>query len=253
MSTFGQYNQVPCFGFGEASAHDQGVFALYSKDMFCNDFLRIGEDVFLPLLIGSMLIIAVGLMVFLALHEMLQLAFDHVDTISLMNSNFHILVVAIDPTTERSYKLRRPEGLDVQKGSVLSKKKFNVKKVFEDGEIVSGRGLNQERNMKGVAHTRWSSHFGALVNLILMYSSVIDVLNMLKDDVTVKDGRGEENGLLLLMNNFDFAITLHLMKKVLGISNNLSQTLQIKNQDIVNAMNLVNITKELLQTLRDDE
>jgi hypothetical protein len=62
----------------------------------------------------------------------------------------------------------------------------------------------------------------------------------------------QSNGLLLLMNNFDFAITLHLMKKVLGISNDLSQALQRKDQDIVNAMNLVSITKELLQTLRDD-
>ncbi|KEH17515.1 hypothetical protein MTR_0010s0390 [Medicago truncatula] len=55
-----------------------------------------------------------------------------------------------------------------------------------------------------------------------------------------------------LMNNFDFALTLHLMKKVLSISNELSQALQRKDQDIINVMNLVNITKERLQALRDD-
>ncbi|KRH32516.1 hypothetical protein GLYMA_10G055700v4 [Glycine max] len=52
--------------------------------------------------------------------------------------------------------------------------------------------------------------------------------------------------------DFDFAFTLHLMKNVLGISNELSQALQRKDQDIINAMNLVNITKLRLQTMRDN-
>jgi hypothetical protein len=42
------------------------------------------------------------------------------------------------------------------------------------------------------------------------------------------------------------------MKNVLDISNEFSQALQKKYQDILNAMNMVNITKERLQTLRDD-
>ncbi|XP_058753516.1 uncharacterized protein LOC131626697 [Vicia villosa] len=39
---------------------------------------------------------------------------------------------------------------------------------------------------------------------------------------------------------------------ILGISNELSQALQRKDQDIVNAMKLVDITKQRLQALRDD-
>ncbi|XP_024634822.2 zinc finger MYM-type protein 1-like [Medicago truncatula] len=127
-----------------------------------------------------------------------------------------------------------------------------VKEALENGEIVSGRGLNQEPNMKRSVDTRWSSHFATLVNLILMYSSITDVLEMLRDDVSIKDGRGEAKSLLILMNTFDFALTLHLMKKILGFSNELSQALQRKDQDIVNAMNLVSIIKERLQALRDD-
>jgi hypothetical protein len=38
---------------------------------------------------------------------------------------------------------------------------------------------------------------------------------------------------------------------VLGISNELSQAFQRKDQDIVNAMHLVNITKQQLHALRD--
>lgn len=40
------------------------------------------------------------------------------------------------------------------------------------------------------------------------------------------------------------------MKKVLGITNDLSQALQKKDQDLSNAMNLVEISNERLQKLR---
>ncbi|XP_022899434.1 zinc finger MYM-type protein 1-like [Olea europaea var. sylvestris] len=46
---------------------------------------------------------------------------------------------------------------------------------------------------------------------------------------------------------------LHLMKKVLGISDELSKSLQRRDQDIVNAMKLVKISKERLQATRDNE
>ncbi|XP_075633788.1 uncharacterized protein LOC142606298 [Castanea sativa] len=42
------------------------------------------------------------------------------------------------------------------------------------------------------------------------------------------------------------------MRGVLGISNELSQALQRKDQDIVNAMKLVDISKQRLQVMRDD-
>jgi hypothetical protein len=52
---------------------------------------------------------------------------------------------------------------------------------------------------------------------------------------------------------FKFAFALHLMKNILGITNELSITLQKKIQDIVNAMTLVKVSKQRLQTMRDDE
>ena len=42
------------------------------------------------------------------------------------------------------------------------------------------------------------------------------------------------------------------MKNVLGITNELSQALQQKYQDILNAMKLVEISKLRLQTMRED-
>ena len=52
---------------------------------------------------------------------------------------------------------------------------------------------------------------------------------------------------------FKFAFALHLMKNILGITNELLLALQKKIQDIVNAMTLVKMSKQRLQTMRDDE
>ena len=57
--------------------------------------------------------------------------------------------------------------------------------------------------------------------------------------------------------SFEFVFTLHLIKNILGITNELSIALQKKkknqNQDIVNAMDLVKVSKQRLQVMRDDE
>ncbi|XP_062086321.1 uncharacterized protein LOC133792430 [Humulus lupulus] len=47
-------------------------------------------------------------------------------------------------------------------------------------------------------------------------------------------------------------VGLHLLKNILGITNDLSQVLQKCDQDIVNAMDLVKICKKQLQMMRDN-
>ncbi|KAH1240684.1 Zinc finger MYM-type protein 1 [Glycine max] len=135
-------------------------------------------------------------------------------------------------------------GGSCKRHDMLREKQINyVRKALGKGEIPSGQGLNQETSLKRAVDTRWGSHYATLINLILMYSSIVDVLEIIKEDGSNADQRAEANGLLHLLEDFDFAFTLHLMKNVLGISNELSQALQRKDQDIINAMNLVNITK----------
>ncbi|CAH9058308.1 unnamed protein product [Cuscuta europaea] len=85
-----------------------------------------------------------------------------------------------------------------------------------------------------------------------MYSSVIDVLEVIKEDGVTSDQKGEAMRHLDSIQTFDFAFFLHLMKTVLGITNELSQTLQRKDQDILNAMQLVTIAKGRLQDMRDN-
>jgi hypothetical protein len=169
---------------------------------------------------------------------LVAIAKDHIEVCSLFNI-VSILINVVVGSCKRNYMLKEEQN-------------EKVKNALKNGEIVSGRGLNQETNLKRPANTRWNSHFATLVNLILMFKSVTIVLQKLKDDVLAGDARAEAKGLLFRMDDFNFALTLHLMKNVLGISNELSQALQKKDQDIVNAMNLVDIANERLQTLRDD-
>ncbi|XWS22720.1 hypothetical protein CRYUN_Cryun29cG0060600 [Craigia yunnanensis] len=38
LSAFDEDNLIPCYGFGDASTHDQGVFSFYPEERFCNGF-----------------------------------------------------------------------------------------------------------------------------------------------------------------------------------------------------------------------
>ncbi|KAL0553403.1 hypothetical protein IC582_007298 [Cucumis melo] len=56
---------------------------------------------------------------------------------------------------------------------------------------------------------------------------------------------------MTLILSFDFVFNMHLMKNILGITNDSSQFLQRKDQDIANAMNLVNICKDKMQAMKE--
>ncbi|XP_050115965.1 uncharacterized protein LOC126593853 [Malus sylvestris] len=99
--------------------------------------------------------------------------------------------------------------------------------------------------------TRWNSHYGTLISLITMFSSVVNVLEMIVDDNT-NNSVAEANMLLKDIQSFEFVFLLFLMKSILGIMYDLSQALQKDDQDIVNAMALVNTCKEQLLYMRND-
>ncbi|KAL6953921.1 hypothetical protein U1Q18_052845 [Sarracenia purpurea var. burkii] len=84
-----------------------------------------------------------------------------------------------------------------------------------------------------------------------MFSVVIEVLDVIIDDASNLEQRVEASRLLGSMMSYEFVFSLHLMRALLGITNDLSQALQKKDQDIVNAMKLVEVSKQRLQLLRD--
>ncbi|XP_059632918.1 uncharacterized protein LOC132275438 [Cornus florida] len=126
-----------------------------------------------------------------------------------------------------------------------------VIEALNNGEIESGRGLNQNTTLKRASDTHWGSHYDTLISLISMFSSVIDVLEIIIDDGSYVEQRSEAKILLTLMQSFSFVFTLYLMRAILGVTNELSKALQKKNQDIENAMSLIKVYKKELQIIRE--
>ncbi|XP_068316344.1 uncharacterized protein [Pyrus communis] len=139
-----------------------------------------------------------------------------------------------------------------RRDALREKQQENLLKAIENDCLETGQGLNQETSLKRAGDTRWNSHYGALISLITMFSSVVDVLDMIVEDC-YNDSAGEAKRLLKDLQSFEFVFLLFLMKSILGVTNDLSQALQKKDQEIVNAMALVKTCKEQLRCMRNDE
>ena len=85
-----------------------------------------------------------------------------------------------------------------------------------------------------------------------MFFAVVDVLEIIEEN-DLSDQKVETRSIMRSILSFEFVFALHLMKNILRITNELSIALQKRNQDIVNAMDLVKVSKQQLQMMRDDE
>jgi hypothetical protein len=94
-----------------------------------------------------------------------------------------------------------------------------IEKALQMGEIETGRGLNQELGLKRPGDTRWGSHFSSLKNMIVMFPSVIEVI----DDNAQNSGKAldriKSKGVLDGIQTFGFVFMMHLMKIILSITN----------------------------------
>ncbi|XP_077237106.1 uncharacterized protein LOC143878748 [Tasmannia lanceolata] len=102
-----------------------------------------------------------------------------------------------------------------------------IKEALENGELSNGQGLNQETTLKRAGDTHWSSHYRTLVSLEYMFSSILDVLDLIVKDIKLSSDQRHE-------------------------AHNLLKSLQRNDQDIVNAMILVRISKQRLQLMQDN-
>jgi hypothetical protein len=122
-------------------------------------------------------------------------------------------------------------------------RRTEVVEAISSGKIIIGRGLNQETSLACASPTRWSSHLVTLNSMIILFSATLDVLEEIKKEGSKQSQRAQVHGLQRAMQMFEFVFLLHLMRKSLLITNDLSQILQRKDQDIVNAMRLVKNAK----------
>jgi Domain of unknown function (DUF4371) len=130
-------------------------------------------------------------------------------------------------------------------------RRAEVVEAIASGKIRIGRGLNQETGLARAGPTRWSSHLVTLNSMIILFSATLDVLEEIKKEGSKQLQRAQAHGLQRAMQKFEFVFLLHLMRNSLLITHDLSQTLQKKDQDIVNAMRLVKSAKIRLQKMRD--
>uniref|UniRef100_A0A0D3CXY0 DUF4371 domain-containing protein n=1 Tax=Brassica oleracea var. oleracea TaxID=109376 RepID=A0A0D3CXY0_BRAOL len=120
------------------------------------------------------------------------------------------------------------------------------------GDINTRKGLNQEISFQRPGATRWGSHYKTLLRLVGLFSTIIQVLEYIEEEGADDSKRCHAHGLLKYVQTFDCVFYLHLMSLILGICENLSMALQRKDQDILNAMSLVESTKRELQRVRND-
>ncbi|XP_049387838.1 uncharacterized protein LOC125852155 [Solanum stenotomum] len=128
-----------------------------------------------------------------------------------------------------------------------------LEELLISGEVHTGRGLNQEHGLHLPGDTRWGSHCRTLDNLIVLFPSVIHVLEFTGYECPNYTDRLLAKTLVDTIKKLDFAFMLHLMWKVLMMTNELNFSLQRMDQDIVNAMGFLALTKQRLQNTRDNE
>ncbi|CAN6695411.1 unnamed protein product [Malus baccata var. baccata] len=139
-----------------------------------------------------------------------------------------------------------------RRDALREKQQEQIQKALNLGNLETGKGLNQESSLMRPCDTRWNSYYGTIVSIIVMFEAVVEVVEWIKSDRN-QDNLGEATRLFKDIQTFDFVFHLFLMRLILGITNKLSQALQKKYQDIVNAMELVKVCKQRLQSLRDDD
>jgi len=140
----------------------------------------------------------------------------------------------------------------MRKDVLLAKDQYVLLEKIENGEIMTGRGLNQESGLARPGDTRWGSHLKTLLRILVMWEAIIDVLEIVKKDSVKPACTGGALGLIGKMESFDFVFIMHLMIELLGMTDILSRALQRKDQDIVEAMHLITDVKDSLQDLREN-
>jgi len=140
----------------------------------------------------------------------------------------------------------------MRKDALLTKHHDVLLEKIENGEIMTRRGLNQESSLARPVDTRWGSHLKTLLDILVMWEAIIDVLEIVKKDSIKPTCNGGALGLIGKMESFDFVFILHLMIELLSMTDILSRALQRKDQDIVEAMHLITDVKDGLQDMRNN-
>ncbi|XP_044354273.1 zinc finger MYM-type protein 1-like [Triticum aestivum] len=110
------------------------------------------------------------------------------------------------------------------------------------GEIEAGQGLNQEMGLAWPGDARWGSHYETVMHVMSLYPSIRKVLFRLGRESNSVEALGAQT-MLEVFKSFEFVFMLHLMNEIFGYTSDLSNALQKRDQDIVNAVDLLEFTR----------
>lgn len=88
--------------------------------------------------------------------------------------------------------------------------------------------------------------------MVSLFVEVLKVLEYVEKKGKNRFSQSQAHGVTTYFETINFVFYLHLMLHILELTNLLSQALQRKDQDIVEAVALVEITKKKLQKFRDE-
>ena len=120
------------------------------------------------------------------------------------------------------------------------------------GELETGRGKNQRSTLQRPAQTRWGSYYSSVCSLMATFQPTLAGLLSIAGD-SEKDARATAKGMIKAMCTFEFCLNLHIMYEVLGITNDLCELLQFRDQEIIQAMFALDECKQELAKLRAEK
>jgi hypothetical protein len=108
---------------------------------------------------------------------------------------------------------------------LLANQAAEIAREIELGDLDTGKGANQIGSLQRPGDTRWSSHFKSIQSLKRMFGATISVLRSIAIDRSVsRYSRGDAGGTLKIIISFYFVFIMHLMEKIMKISDVLCQT-----------------------------
>ena len=84
----------------------------------------------------------------------------------------------------------------MRKDALLAKHHDVLLQKLENGEITTGRGMNQESSLARPGDTRWGSHLKTLLRILVMWEAILEVLEIVKKDSIKPTCNGGAFGLI---------------------------------------------------------
>ncbi|XP_044958692.1 zinc finger MYM-type protein 1-like isoform X2 [Hordeum vulgare subsp. vulgare] len=121
---------------------------------------------------------------------------------------------------------------------------------FELEETEAEYGLDRE-SLGTPCDTPRGSRYENVMHVISLYPAIWEILCMIGDEHSgIKSLRAQQ--VSYAFETFEFVFIAHLLQTIFEYTDDLCSALQKRDQDIVNAIDLVSVTKKRLQLLQED-